>query len=334
MNEGTDRVIASISHTLAPQVENLTLMGTDAISGTGNELGNVIVGSSGGNVLSGLDGNDSLSGGIGSDVLLGGEGNDTLNGNAGDDSMAGGLGNDTYYVDSVGDIVAEAMDEGTDRVIAAISHTLGDQVENLTLTGAGDINGTGNELNNVIVGSSGGNVLSGLGGNDTLSGGIGSDILFGGEGNDTLNGIAGDDTLDGGAGNDRLAGGQGNDTYRLGRDDGADTVVENDATAGNTDVAQFLAGIGADQIWLRHVGRNLEAGIIGTTDKLTVQNWYLGEQYHVEQFRAADGKLLLDSQVENLVQAMAAFAPPAAGQTTLPPAYQDTLAPVIAANWQ
>ena len=73
---------------------------------------------------------------------------------------------------------------------------------------------------------------------------------------------------------------------------------------------------------------------MGTTDKLTVQNWYLGGQYHIEQFKTADGKLLLDSQVENLVQAMAAFAPPAAGQTSLPPTYQDTLAPVIAANWQ
>ena len=65
-----------------------------------------------------------------------------------------------------------------------------------------------------------------------------------------------------------------------------------------------------------------------------MENWYLGSGYHVEQFRTADGRLLLDSQVENLVQAMAAFAPPAAGQTTLPPTYQDSLAPVIAANWQ
>jgi Ca2+-binding RTX toxin-like protein len=103
---------------------------------------------------------------------------------------------------------------------------------------------------------------------------------------------------------------------------------------GNTDVAEFLAGIERDQIWLRHVGNNLEASVIGTGDKLTVQNWYLGAQYRVEQFRTVDGGLLLDSQVENLVQAMAAFAPPAAGQTTLPPAYQETLAPVIAANWQ
>jgi Ca2+-binding RTX toxin-like protein len=315
LDEGTDRVIASISYTLGEHLENLTLTGTEAIDGTGNELNNVIVGNSAGNVLSGLGGNDSLSGGIGSDTLFGGEGNDTLNGSAGDDSMTGGLGNDSYYVDSAGDIVTEAIDEGTDRVIASISYTLGEHLENLTLTGTEAIDGTGNELNNVIVGNSTGNVLSGLGGNDSLSGSVG------------------DDTLDGGAGTDRLTGGQGNDTYRLGLGSGADIVVENDATAGNTDVAEFLAGIAADQIWLRHVGNSLEASIIGTTDKLTVQNWYLGDQYHVEQFRTADDKLLLDSQVENLVQAMAAFAPPAAGQTTLPPAYQDTLAPVIAANW-
>lgn len=63
-------------------------------------------------------------------------------------------------------------------------------------------------------------------------------------------------------------------------------------------------------------------------------NWYSGSAYHVEQFKTADGKTLLDTRVENLVTAMAAFAPPAAGQTTLPSNYQTALAPVIAANWQ
>jgi Ca2+-binding RTX toxin-like protein len=159
-------------------------------------------------------------------------------------------------------------------------------------------------------------------------------MIDGGAGNDAITGSSGNDLIVGGTGTDRLTGGQGNDTYRIGLGDGADTVVEDDATAGNTDMAEFLAGISADQIWLRHLGNNLEASIIGTADKLTVENWYLGEQYHVEQFRTADGKLLLDSQVENLVQAMAVFAPPAAGQTTLPPVYQDSLAPLIAANWQ
>ncbi|MBK7003305.1 MAG: hypothetical protein IPH35_26375 [Rhodoferax sp.] len=71
-----------------------------------------------------------------------------------------------------------------------------------------------------------------------------------------------------------------------------------------------------------------------TSDKLTMGNWYLGNQYHVEQFKTSNGKTLLDSQVQNLVNATAAFSPPAAGQTSLPAAYASALNPVLAANWQ
>ena len=80
-------------------------------------------------------------------------------------------------------------------------------------------------------------------------------------------------------------------------------------------------------------GRILEVSIIGTTDKATMQNWYVGSQYHLEQFKTTDGKTLLDSKVQDLVSAMASFPPPAVGQTTLPASYQSTLLPVIAANW-
>lgn len=69
-------------------------------------------------------------------------------------------------------------------------------------------------------------------------------------------------------------------------------------------------------------------------DKSVISNWYSGSGYHIEQFKTADGKTLLDSQVNNLVEAMAAFAPPAAGQSTLAADYQTALNPVIAANWQ
>lgn len=89
-----------------------------------------------------------------------------------------------------------------------------------------------------------------------------------------------------------------------------------------------------EQIWFRQLGNDLEASIIGTSDCLIVQDWYLGSAYQVEQFRTADGRALLNSQVDNLVQAMAGFAPPGAGQMTLPPAYQTELTAVIAANWQ
>jgi len=204
-------------------------------------------------------------------------------------------------------VVTENLNEGTDTVESKVTLTLGGNVENLTLTGTKAITGTGNTLDNVLIGNSAANTLTG------------------GDGNDTLEGRGGAD---------KLIGGAGNDIYVLGRGDGADTVTENDATAGNIDLARFAAGIATDQLWFRHVGNNLEASIIGTSDKLVLQNWYLGSAYHVEQFSTADGKVLLDSQVDSLVQAMAGFAPPAAGQTTLPQNYQTALAPVIAANWQ
>jgi Ca2+-binding RTX toxin-like protein len=111
-------------------------------------------------------------------------------------------------------------------------------------------------------------------------------------------------------------GGNGNDTYLFSRGYGLDSIQENDVTAGNRDTLQFTSGIATNQIWLRQVSNNLEVSVIGTADKMTISNWYLGSQYRVEEFKTSDGKVLLDSQVQNLVQAMAAFAPPAAGQTT------------------
>ncbi|TJZ74852.1 hypothetical protein FAZ21_07635 [Chitiniphilus eburneus] len=109
-------------------------------------------------------------------------------------------------------------------------------------------------------------------------------------------------------------------------------MVENDATSGNTDLAQF-ADAASDQLWFRRVGSDLEVSVIGTGDKVTVASWYSGTKYHVEQFKTADGKMLLDSQVDALVSAMAGFAPPDAGQTTLPDQYREQLQPVLAANW-
>jgi Ca2+-binding RTX toxin-like protein len=182
-------------------------------------------------------------------------------------------------------------------------------------------------------------VLGGGDGTDTLVGGVGADVLTGGAGNDGLygdgvyGGAGGNDSLDGGAGNDYLVGGFGSDTYVMARGYGAERVQDNDTTVGSTDVMQFASGVAADQLWFRKVGNDLEVSIIGTTDKATVQNWYLGSQYHIEQFKTSDGKILLDSKVQDLVSAMASFAPPAIGQTTLPANYQTTLLPVIAADW-
>ena len=110
-------------------------------------------------------------------------GNDILNGGTGADIMLGGAGNDTYYVDNIGDKVYETKTTssssgdagGIDKVNSSISYTLTSFVENLSLTGTTAINGTGNGLNNTIIGNSGANTLNGGLGNDTLTGGSGKD---------------------------------------------------------------------------------------------------------------------------------------------------------------
>ncbi len=166
-NEGIDTVRVGFSYTLGPSVENLVLTGTGAISGTGNELNNVLTGNSANNTLNG------------------GSGNDTLDGGGGADSLFGGLGDDTYVVDNVGDVVAESPNEGRDTVRSFISYVLGANVENLTLAGTAAINGTGNALDNVLTGNGAGNTLAGGAGNDTIDGGAGADTMIGGAGNDT-----------------------------------------------------------------------------------------------------------------------------------------------------
>jgi Ca2+-binding RTX toxin-like protein len=143
--------------------------------------------------LDGGGGNDVLTGNASNDTLLGGAGNDRLNGGLGADYLAGGTGSDTYIVDDIGDTVVEAASAGTDVVQSSITYALTTDVENLVLTGTGDINGTGNVLANTLTGNSGNNMLRGNAGADTLNGGAGNDRLIGGEGVDVLNGGAGSD---------------------------------------------------------------------------------------------------------------------------------------------
>ncbi|MGO4705345.1 hypothetical protein AB4072_06150 [Microvirga sp. 2MCAF38] len=118
--------------------------------------------------------------------IVGTSGNDVIKGTAGADTMEGLGGNDTYTVNHTGDIVIEAAGKGTDKVESTISYTLTANVENLQLMGTGNINGTGNELNNTITGNDSANVLKGGAGDDTLNGWGGKDTLYGGAGKDTF----------------------------------------------------------------------------------------------------------------------------------------------------
>jgi Ca2+-binding RTX toxin-like protein len=303
--DGTVWDLTQMAATLPPPASNPPPSGTSdptllapTMIGTDDPWGDYLPGTDGDDVISGLGGDDVIDGHLGDDVLLGGAGDDFMYGGEGNDIYAGGAGDDRYGVDDTGEVVIENADEGTDTVKSSVSYTLGVNVENLTLAGIAAINGTGNALDNLLIGNSENN------------------------------------TLDGGLGNDLLAGESGNDTYLLSRGSGGDTIEEYDSTTANMDTAQFGSAISMDQLWFRQLGSNLEVSIIGTSDSFTVTNWYLGSQYHVEQFKTSDGKTLLDSQVQDLVSAMASFTPPAMGQTTLTEGYAAALNPVIVANWQ
>ncbi|MBP9181900.1 MAG: autotransporter-associated beta strand repeat-containing protein [Fuscovulum sp.] len=164
---GIDTIRSSVTLSLGAYagvsfVERLTLTGTANINGTGNALDNRLTGNAGNNIL---------NGGLGNDTLL------------------GGAGNDTYVVDAAGDRVFETTTTtsgidagGLDTVQSSITLSLDAYVgirfvERLTLTGAANINGTGNGLANTLVGNGANNQLNGGLGNDTMTGGLGTDTF-------------------------------------------------------------------------------------------------------------------------------------------------------------
>ncbi len=476
-NEGYDTVISSSNYILNANIEELRLTEGGSYNGTGNSLNNKIIGNSQDNILDGVTGADT---------------------------MIGGLGNDTYYVDNVGDQVIELAGEGIDTVQSSISYTLGDNVENLNLLDfskaeKGIADGVdilvygypkANELDymqgNAIAGYKGTCALTSIanlatqanqalseaqvvqkaidnqwcvtdpGKTDYQRGGsnyVGqqallnsygirngiimgfneqavANLLKGGRGviigvnagklwgdnnylddgginhvvtvtgvacnaktgeingfyiadsgrglvsdmtryvsladfrndanvanayaiytidpikfweedinatgnalDNTIVGNRGNNVITGGKGNDTLIGQAGNDTYVFNRGDGQDRIIDTDNTIGNVDVLSLGGSIANDQLWFRHQGNDLVIDILGGSDKVTIQDWYLGAQNQVEQIRLSSGVAMANTDVEKLVQAMASLTPPSVGALSLNPDQRTALAPTLAVSW-
>lgn len=306
----SDSVVSSASSYILPEyVENIELKAgaSGALEATGN---------SGANVMSGNEY---------SNRLLGYEGNDILDGGAGIDTLVGGLGDDVYWVDTAADSVVEATAEGRDQVFmfGALDYVLAANVE----SGSAQYSEDGVTLS----GNADANALTGSRFDDVLRGNAGADFIKGGSGNDSLYGGAGDDLMNGQRGDDWLVdtSSSSNDLYVWGSGQGSDVVID----VGGTDRLSVLSGVGADQLWLRQVDSDLELSVIGLSDTFTVANWFGSTAYRLETFELADHRTLSGSKVQQMVEAMAVFAPPSAGQTSLPANYRDALGAVIAANW-
>ncbi|QYZ71353.1 calcium-binding protein [Neotabrizicola shimadae] len=198
--------------TLANYFENLTHFGSLTFLGTGNSLGNRLVGALASDTLFGLGGADSLFGGAGNDLLEGGDGDDLLQGDSSADTLIGGLGNDTYVVHDGLDVIIESANGGVDTALVHVSlYTLTDNFENGTIALL-----TGGKL----TGNASANVLLGAAGRDTLIGGLG---------NDTLNGLEGLNSLMGGSGNDTYIFSAGTIIVEA-AGEGIDTVLVNDVS--------------------------------------------------------------------------------------------------------
>jgi trimeric autotransporter adhesin len=247
--------------------------------------------------------NRYVEGGAGNDSIAGGAGGEQLFGRAGNDTLAGGAGNDTLageYSYDVGDGPGnDSLDggDGSDQLIGGAG-------DDTLLGGAGDDALYGDYPSDP---GSGNDILDGGEGNDGLIGGAGNDVLRGGAGDDWLNGGEGADALEGGSGDDAVIGGIGDDTYAFRRGDGNDIVFETDETPSNTDTIAFASDINPLDLMLERSADDLRMAIYGTTDSIRVQNWYGGTANQTEVLQAGNGQHLLNSQVDQLIQAMAGF---------------------------
>ena len=194
----------------------------------------------------------------------------------------------------------------------------------------------GSALADQLKGSNLNNQLYGGAGDDLLDGGTGKNQLYGGTGNDVLkvHYNAANNLLAGGTGSDSLYGSHNSDTYVFNLGDGVDTIVETASNSGAVDTLRFGADLSPEQLWFQRNGNNLDILVEGSSDRVTVNNWYASSSSRIELMQSSSGLALTESRVQNLVDAMASFGAPAGGTSNLTPDQRAQLDVVIAANWQ
>ncbi|NJL07089.1 MAG: calcium-binding protein [Methylacidiphilales bacterium] len=212
---------------------------------------------------------DTLTGDDGNNAFLGGAGNDTINGGGGNDMIYADAGADTLVGGTGIDTVTYAASVAGVTVNLATGHGSGGDAEGDTLS----------EIEQVI----------GSGYDDTLTGDDGNNAFLGG------------------AGNDLLMGGGGNDTYVFGTGDGHDLVDNSSAEGRSTAEGATQIGVSKLQLWLDRAGDDLDIRILGTQDRLTIDDWFVDSNHQLTAMGSSDGHVLGNGAVDQLVSAMATF---------------------------
>ncbi|MFR9721105.1 calcium-binding protein [Aeromonas diversa] len=354
VNDLAARVIVA---TGSERRETLTgWIGKDHLMGLGGN--DTLKGMAGDDLLEGGAGNDTLLGGQGDDQLEGGDGDDLLDGGAGDDILIGGRGNDTLMGGEGHDVyriepgaghavlVFSAEGEGNIQVIElgqglspehiCVEHRGDDLVlthNPYQMQSYGDSDAlvsvrdwfSNPAVRTEQIRFADGTVWT----VEDLAGRVIEGRGWGQEQGDSLTGWEGRDHLQGGAGNDILNGGNGDDSYRFRLGDGQDRIQD---SQGNDTL--LLENIAADKLWFQRSDKDLRISVQGGADSITVSNWFAGAANQIETLVAGDGKRLLSSQVQALVDAMAAFNPPASGATSGQPGEQGELATLVSSSWK
>ncbi|WP_242675146.1 calcium-binding protein [Phytopseudomonas dryadis] len=342
----------------------------DIIQGsTGDDA--ALDGTTGNDLLQGGNGDDVLFGDAGADRLEGGNGNDTLDGGAGNDTLVGGRGDDTYLFSvGGGQDVIDNSGGGADTLhfegitFNQVASGLMKSGNDLVLSGGSDkvtIRNWflgGDYVVDTITFASGGQLTAaqlfgafGLSNPDPagspayqnlpderafgtlLAGQAGDQIILGSSDDDLIDAGAGNDTLRGNAGNDYLIGGDGSDIYQFAAGDGQDVINNLSNTPDSDTDVLSIEGIVRENLWLSRQGDSLVIDVTGSEDSITLQDWYADPAQQLDVIQAGSASLYA-SQVDNLVDAMAAFGAPAGGEISLQPNQREQLNAVIAANWQ
>ncbi|PKN17064.1 MAG: hypothetical protein CVU71_17365, partial [Deltaproteobacteria bacterium HGW-Deltaproteobacteria-6] len=235
-----------------------------------------VLGTSDADTLNGNNGMDTIYGYEGNDMITGAYGNDYLDGGTGADGMLGGSGNDTYVVDDASDVVTENVGAGIDTVKSSMTYALSANVENMTLTGIGAVDGAGNELNNYLKGNSVAN---------------------------TLTGNAGNDIFDGGQGNDVLVGGTGNDAYTFRRTDGEDTINDYSTITTDVDTLKMTDGISSTEPVIVKQDGDLYI-FVDTGNYVKIASQFSSNNYGIERLEVSDGHYVTRQDIEIIVNTM------------------------------